>query len=198
MLARFGQEALYSVALALGLRQGEALGLRWQDIDIDRHQSSVSHALQRIGGRLELVEPKTRRSRRTMVLPVTVADALRRHRDVQAQERRRAGSEWVEADFVFTTQWGKPLDGSFVRRDFPRLLDAAGLPPMRFHDLRHSCASLLLAQGVAARTVMEVLGHSQISLTLDTYSHVMPQLVQDAANAMDKILHNDRGRGRGE
>jgi integrase len=178
-------EALYAVALALGLRQGEALGLRWQDVDLEARQLHVRHALQRIDHRLQLVEPKTTRSRRTITMPATVVNALRDHRRRQQDEQRPIVQL---AGFVFAHPDGSPLEGSVVTHQFQRLLKRAGLPRLRFHDLRHSCASLLLAQGVSARMVMETLGHSNISTTMDIYSHVMPSLRQDAADAMDRVL----------
>ncbi|HEY8864495.1 MAG TPA: site-specific integrase, partial [Candidatus Dormibacteraeota bacterium] len=172
-------------ALALGLRQGEALGLRWHDVDLEARQLHVRHALQRIDGRLQLVEPKTARSRRTITMPATVVNALRDHRRRQQDEQRPIVQL---AGFVFAHPDGSPLDGSVVTHQFQKLLKRAGLPRLRFHDLRHSCASLLLAQGVSARMVMETLGHSNISTTMDIYSHVMPSLRQDAADAMDRVL----------
>jgi len=181
-------EALYTVALAIGLRQGEALGLRWEDVELDAGLLHVRHALQRIDGKLQLVEPKSARSRRTIVLPDVVRDALHAHRVRQTEQRLAVGAEWEEAGFVFTTELGRPLNDSNVTHMFQRHLKRAGLPRQRFHDLRHACASLLLAQGVSPRVVMEVLGHSQITLTLDTYSHVMPGLQADAAARMHALL----------
>lgn len=180
-------EALYTVALALGLRQGEALGLRWDDVDFAAGTLSVRHALQRVDGTLQLVEPKTGRSRRTLAMPPTVVAALRAHRKRQALERLAAGDRWVDAGFVFTTTKGTPLDARNVTGWFKKLLAAAGLPDMRWHDLRHSCASLLLAQRVPARVVMDVLGHSQISQTM-RYSHVIPELRAEAAASMEQVL----------
>ena len=181
-------EALYTVALALGLRQGEALALRWTDIDMEAGNVTVRAGLQRQGGKLVLVEPKTPRSRRTIAAPPIVVAALRSHRSRQLQDRLAAGSEWQDLDFVFCTQAGGPLDSRNVTRDFQRALTKAGLPHMRFHDLRHSCASLLLAQGVHPRVVMETLGHSQIALTMNTYSHVIPALQREAADRMQAAL----------
>lgn len=181
-------EALYTVALALGLRQGEALGLRWDDIELDAGTLKVRHALQRVGGRLQLVEPKTRLSRRTIALPPIVVGALRAHRARQLQERLWAGSRWHEENYVFATGIGTALDGTNVTHRLQTLLVAAGLPRQRFHDLRHACASLLLAQGVHPRVVMETLGHSQISLTMNTYSHVIPALQREAADRMEEVL----------
>jgi integrase len=181
-------QALYMAALSLGLRQGEALGLRWQDVDIDQRTLRINHALQRVDGEVRLVEPKTIRSRRTLPLPESVIQSLRSHRVRQKEERLKAGEHWQEGGFVFTTTIGTPLDPRNVLREYHAALKRTGLPRFRFHDLRHSCASLLLAQGVQPRTVMEILGHSQISLTMNTYAHVMPSMMRDAADAMDKAL----------
>ena len=181
-------EALYTVAIALGLRRGEALGLRWDDIDFDGDTLSVRHALQRVPGGLQLAEPKSDRSRRTVAMPTIVAKALRAHRARQLSKRLAAGTRWQESGFVFSTSLGTPMDERAVHKRFKAVLAGAGLRHQRFHDLRHACTSLLLAQGVHPRGVMEVLGHSQISLTMNTYSHVMPTLLRDAADKMDAIL----------
>jgi integrase len=182
-------EPLVLLSLSTGLRQGEALGLRWQDVDLEAGTVRVRHSLQRMPGRgVELVEPKTPRSRRTLALPTSTANALREHRKSQLQERLWAGSRWQEADFVFTTSIGTPMIGSDLTRRFQALLRAAGLPPMRFHDLRHGAASLLLAQGVHPRVVMEMLGHSTITLTMNVYSHVIPDLQREAATKMEALL----------
>lgn len=182
-------EALFTVALAVGLRQGEALGLRWEDVDVEAAHLRVHQALQRINGTLQLVEPKSARSRRTIPLPGVAVSALRGHRALQHRERLAAGDTWTDSGLVFTTESGSPLDGPTVTRVLQRLLQAAGLPRHRFHDLRHDCATLLLAQGVPMRVVMETLGHSQISLTANTYSHVAPLLQRDAADRMNDLLN---------
>jgi integrase len=180
-------EALYTVAVAVGLRQGEALGLRWEDVDLDGATLQVRHALQRIEGRMQLVEPKTDKSKRTIALPAVAVTALRAHRTRQLEERLWAGSRWQEWGLVFTSTIGTPLDGTNVTKGFQRLLHKAGLPHQRFHDLRHACATLLLVQGTHPRVVMEVLGHSQIGLTMNTYSHVMPSLRREAAESRDAV-----------
>lgn len=187
-------EALWVLALSTGLRRGELLGLSWSDIDLERRQLRVTKALQRITGKgLVLTETKTRRGRRSIILPIGTVEALRRHHARQAEDRRIAGSAWKETQFVFTSARGTPLDGdNLISRPFVRLLERCGLPEMRFHDLRHSCASLLLAQGVAPRVVMETLGHSRIAVTLDTYTHVLPALQREAADAMDRALGTSR------
>lgn len=180
--------ALFSVAIAVGLRQGEALGLRWHDVNLEEGTLSVHFALQRVSGEFKLVEPKTRKSRRTIALPDTAVAALRSHRTSQFEEKLAAGSLWEETGLVFTTPNGRPLQGQNVTRSFQQLLSQVGLRRQRFHDLRHACASLLLAQGVHPRVVMETLGHSQIGLTMNTYSHVIPALQREAAASMDAVL----------
>jgi integrase len=179
---------LFTVAVALGLRKGEMLGLRWNDVDLAEGVLHVRQALQRRNGAVCFVEPKSRRSRRTVTLPAVVKATLDIHRVRQLEERMVAGGRWVESGLVFTTRVGTPLDERNVTKEFQRLLQTAGLPHIRLHDLRHTAATLLLAQGVNPRVVMETLGHSQISLTLDTYSHVLPTLQQDAADQMDAAL----------
>ena len=148
----------------------------------------VRATLQRTGRTFELLEPKSDRSRRTITLPDIAIAALRAHRVPQRKERLLAGARWCERGLVFATRTGEPLESRNVTKMFQRLLVKAGLPRLRFHDLRHTAATLLLAQGVDPRTIMETLGHSQISLTLDTYSHVLPSLQQGAARRMDEVL----------
>ncbi len=183
-------EALYRVALALGLRQGEALGLSWEDLDLDGGRLTVRHALQRLNGNYVLVEPKSRAGRRTISpLPEVITTALKEHRRRQERERDALGGRWLNVqNLVFTTAYGAPLSASVVTHDFQRILQRAGLARIRFHDLRHSCASLLLAQGVPTRMIMELLGHSQITLTLNTYSHVLPSVRKETAAAMDRVF----------
>ena len=188
-------EALWMLALATGLREGEALGLKWEDIDLKEGTLRVRHALQRIPGKgLQLMEPKSESSRRTIPLPQLAAQALRQHQLRQKQEARWGGTKWQDTGHVFTTKIGTPLDTTRLWKEFKALLERAELRDQRFHDLRHCCASLLLAQGVSARTVMETLGHSQISLTMNTYAHVMPAQKQDAADRMDALLRAKKTR----
>ena len=148
----------------------------------------VRAALHAIKTSLQVVELKSTRSRRTIALPAVAVAALRTHRVRQLEARLSAGPAWKDQGFVFTSGIGTPLEPRKVTREFKALLKDADLPAIRFHDLRHSCATLLLAQGVSPRVVMETLGHSQISLTLNTYSHVLPALQRDAATKMDGIL----------
>lgn len=189
--AAIGQrnEARWAIGLSLGLRQGEALGLKWEDIDFDSGTLRVQRALQRQAGTgLVFTEPKTARSRRTLPLPLALADLLRAHRSAQLQERLAAGSLWQDSNCVFTNSIGGPIDPKADWQAFKALLRRAGLPDARLHDLRHTAASLLLLQGVPARVVMEILGHSQIALTMNTYSHVAPELQEDAISRMNAAL----------
>ncbi len=181
-------EALFSVALALGLRQGEALGLRWDDIDFKAGTLRVSHQLQRIDGTLTLVPPKTDKSRRTLVMPSMIGEQLREHERRQVAERLWAGSIWQENGLVFANRVGRPTQARRVIEQFHQALAQSGLRRVRFHDLRHSCATLLLVQGVSPRVVMEILGHSEIALTMNAYSHVVPELQREAAQRMQAIL----------
>jgi integrase len=181
-------EALYSAAMALGLRQGEALGLQWPDVDFAAGALTVRNSLQRVKGKLTLVEVKAQRSRRTITLPQVAISALVRHRARQEQERSFAGERWQQTGFIFTTTIGTPLDGTTVTHRFQAMLKDAGLRRIRFHDLRHTCATLLLAQGVHPRVIMEILGHSQIAITMNLYAHVIPAMQKDVAAQMDAVL----------
>ncbi len=144
--------------------------------------------LQRIDGKPQLVDLKTERSRRTLPLPAVTASALRAHRARQSQERLLAGSRWQDWGLVFASTIGTPLDPRNLTDRYKALLAQAGLPNIRFHDMRHSCASLLIAQGVPLEIVSRILGHSQISLTMNTYVHLLPQAQQQAADAMDRLF----------
>ncbi len=181
-------EALYRVAISVGLRMGEALGLSWEDIDFASGELRVRRALQRVDGRLILKEPKTERSRRTLTLPAALVASLRAHRARQAEERLKLGPEWADNGLVFTTPIGTPLEPSNVLKRFKIHLAAAGLPKQRFHDLRHCEASLLIAQRVPIEVVRSILGHAHISTTLDIYAHILPDAHREAAERMDAIL----------
>ncbi len=146
--------ALYTVALSIGLRQGEALGLLWTDVDLDARTIDVRRQLQRIPTQgFRLVELKTARSRRRVKLPEICVTALRWHRTLQQEARLFAGPDWVDMGFVFTNSVGGPLHSSTVTKQLQRLLRDAGLPHMRFHDLRHSAGSLFQAQHVPMRVI---------------------------------------------
>ena len=183
-------EALYTLTLTLGLRQGEALGLRWSDIDFEASTITVEATLQRYGRSYHLNEPKSRRSRRRLPLPPSLVNRLLRHRTLQLEDRLRAGSAWStnQWDLVFLTERGRPLNGPTVTRRLQRLLVQAGLPKKRFHDLRHSAASFMLAEGVPMRVITEILGHSDASLTANVYAHVAPELQREATDRVGRLL----------
>jgi integrase len=180
--------AFYTVAIALGLRPSEALALSWDDVDFKASTVRVRRVLDRTDGRWVFKEPKSRTSRRAVPLPAVCADALKGHRKHQIEERLLAGVEWEDWGLVFTTCFGKPLSRTVVSHQFGKLQQQAGVTHHRLYDSRHTAASLLLAQGVSPRVVMEVLGHSSFALTMDTYTHVMAPLLHDAAAAMDRAL----------
>jgi integrase len=202
--------ARWSVALALGLRQGEALGLTWPALDLDAGTLSVRQALQRQpwthgcaetdqcgparkcperrGGGLILVPPKSRAGRRTIALPKPLIELLKTHRSQQHRERLAAGPIWEDHELVFCQLNGRPLDPRADHRAWRNLLRQAGVRQARLHDARHTAATLLLQQGVPARVAMQILGHSQVTLTLGTYSHVVPEIAHDAAQRIGAAL----------
>lgn len=162
--------ALYVLALALGLRRAELLGLRWQDVDLDSGVLEVRQTLQRVAGELRFLPPKTRRSRRTVPLPVPCMDALRAHRAEQVDERL-AAARWQDSDLVFSTRVGTPIQPDNLYRHFCGLRKRADMPEVRFHDLRHTCVTMLLDQGVPPHVVRAIVGHSDIQVTMDIYAH---------------------------
>jgi len=185
-------EALYSVALAVGLRQGEALGLGWENIDLDGGTLQVTRALQRIDGAPQYVAPKTAKSRRTIALPRFAILALREHRIRQLEERMASADVYQDNGLVFARPDGRPLEGTQVTRQFQRTLVRLGLPRQRFHDLRHGCASLMRAQGADLKVISTTLGHSQIAITADLYTHLFPEVSRDMADRMDAMLGSGR------
>jgi integrase len=181
-------EALFTVAVSLGMRQGEILGLTWSNVDLEGCRLSVAAQLQRIEGKLVLVTPKSAKSIRSISLPAVAVSALYSHRNRQAEEREWSGSDWQDTGFVFTTSRGTPMDPRNVIRKFQAALKMAELPKLRFHDLRHSTATLLLAQGVSPRYISDLLGHSQVSFTMQTYAHVLPEVQREVATKMNAVL----------
>jgi len=185
-------EARWLIAVTLGLRQGEVLGLRWEDVGLDAGTLRVRAQLQRdpTSGELLRVETKTARSRRTLPIPASVLTALRQHKERQDRERLDADS-WADPGWVFATRLGTPVHPRNDYRSFREIIRQAELRQVRLHDLRHTAASVLLAQGVPARVVMEILGHSQISVTLNTYAHVAPEIAREAAERVEGALWGD-------
>ncbi len=181
--------ALYALALSSGVRRGELLGLRWDDVKLERGIVEIQRTLQRTGNEFTFVEPKTQRSRRQIILTRTAVAALKQHHARQLEERLRLGPAWDDNNLVFCNQVGRPLESSnLLQRSFYPLLERAGLPRIRFHDLRHTYATLALGQGVHPKVVSDALGHASIAITMDTYSHVTPAMHQQAADALDAVL----------
>ena len=186
---RYGD--LIHLAALSGLRQGELMGLRWQDVDLEAgilHIRQTCQWLPRQG--FIFRQPKTYRSARPVALSPASAQRLRQHRLRQLEERLAAGPAYQDGGLVFANALGAPLHPTNLRRTWLRIADRAGLPRLRFHDLRHAHASLLLQQGVHPKIVSERLGHSTVGITLDTYSHVLPGLQAQAANGLDALLAN--------
>ena len=182
-------EALYALALSTGSRRGELLGLRWPDVDLEAGRLSITQSLQRIEGRLQLSEVKTARSRRTIPLPQYAIRALKAHRARQAQQRLAAGAQWRDTlGMIFTNDSGGFVEPVNLRRDFLRTLAKAGLPPMRFHNLRHGAATLMLREGVPLKMIQELLGHSSIAVTSGFYAHLDDEFKRQGADAMDRAL----------
>lgn len=188
-------EALYVLALHTGMRRGELLGLKWEDVDLSEANATVRvrRTLTRTenGRRLALGEPKTRNSRRTIRLTSGAVEALRRHRKRQAEEKLGIGSLYKDQGLVFAGEGGGLINPSNLRqRSFGPLLERAGLGDQHitFHDLRHTCASLLFQRNVHPKFVQELLGHSSVAITLDTYSHMLPGMGGEAAAAMGDAL----------
>jgi integrase len=182
-------EALYVLAVHTGMREGELLGLKWEDVDLKRGVLRLRHGLVREGGKTALGDLKTPKSRRSVRLTRAAAGALRSHLDRQLEEMERMGSLYQPGGLVFATQTGTLINPSNLRnRSFKPLLKRAGLRDMCFHDLRHTCATLLLSQGTHPKLVQELLGHATIAMTLDTYSHFLPSMGDQTVRAMEAAL----------
>jgi integrase len=182
-----------AMAIATGMRRGEILGLRWADIDQDLGVAHVRRSLQITGGSLRFEEPKTRRSRRSVVLPSYLHPYLLRQREDIARRRKVLGPRWREHDLVVDSGDGAPLNPDTLSSGWTRFLRLRGLPHVRFHDLRHAHATLMLLQGVHPKVVSERLGHASIGITLDTYSHVLPSMQVEAARAFDELFASTAG-----
>lgn len=176
------------IAVATGMRRGEILALQWSVVELDKGLVRVVRTLQRHRHGTEIGEPKTQRGRRTIVLPDFAVEILRQHRKAQAAQRLRAGAAWRDEGLVVTTSLGGHMDPGEVTRRFKTLAEKAGAPGVRFHDLRHAYATMLLASGVHPKIASEALGHSTVGITLDTYSHVLPTMQAEAAAAIQRAL----------
>ncbi len=182
-------EALYVLAITAGLREGELLGLKWEDLDLDAGTLSVRRTLSEARSGRFFEAPKNGKGR-SIRLTKQAVEALRSHRKRQNEERLRLGTLWEDHGLVFPAQVGTPMNAkNLTVRSFKPLLERAGLPrTVRVHDLRHTCATLLLGKGVHPKIVQELLGHATIAITLDTYSHVLPNMQGEAVSAMEAAL----------
>ncbi len=176
--------ALYAIALGLGLRRGELLALRWVDLDLVDNVVTVTHTLQRIGGRLELGPVKTDGSRRKLAASEQVAEVFRQHRRRQADERKEARDRWQDQGLVFTTKLGTAIEPRNMNRHLDRLCAQAGVPRIRFHDMRHSCTTLLYDQGVPIEHIQDVLGHSSPTVTKTIYVESTRRIQRDAVDRL--------------
>jgi integrase len=200
------QEALFVLAVSTGMRRGELVGLKWQDIDFATGTLQVRRVLSRvptkmvkqIGESYVEAETKTEKSRRSIVLAEFALEALKQHKARQEETKHKAGARWIDHDYVFCTPTGRHLHpGHDVLEELKKLLKKAGLPDVRFHDLRHSVATMLLSMGTYPKVVQELLGHSQISMTLDIYSHVLPTMQRDAISKLnDALKAQEDGSGK--
>lgn len=183
-------EALYVLALTTGMRQGELLALQWPDVDLEQGKVLVRFTLQNIRGKLELAEPKTKSSRRTIPLTDRAIAALRAHRARQLAERMTLGPAWDQTShFVFSTSLGGPLDAShMLGRSFFAVLKRANLPRIRFHDLRHTAATIAIARGAPIKAVSEMLGHADVATTLRIYAHVTPGMQQQTVATLNAVF----------
>jgi integrase len=186
-MTRYG--ALYKLALHTGMRQGELLGLKWADLDWVNKRLQVKRQVQRIPGKgLSFTEPKSAAGRRVITLGKNMVERLRNHYNEQILIQKNAGEKWQENDLMFPTKLGTPMHPTSMYKDFKALLSENDLPDIRFHDLRHTAATLMLQQGIHPKVVQERLGHADIALTLNTYSHVLPTMQEDAAEKLEEIL----------
>ncbi len=182
-------EALYVLALHTGMRQGELLGLRWKDVHLDLNSLHITTTVSWDATGYHFGEPKTKRSRRRIALSPAIVLTLHAHRTKQVEEQVKAGAAWRELGLVFPTLLGTPQSPSNIRtRSLNRILARAHLPLIRFHDLRHTAATLALSANVNPKIVSEMLGHTSVAFTLDTYSHVLPTMQTDAAAVMERVL----------
>ncbi|WP_405959156.1 site-specific integrase [Streptomyces sp. NBC_00868] len=196
-LAAARKDPLYPafvLAIALGLRRGELVGLRWENVDLDTREVRVRSQRQRVRGESYEDDPKGRRRRQTLPLPGICVAPLRWQRMRQAAMRETAGAKWEETGYVFTTRTGRPIEPRNVYRSFTRVAKDAGLRVVRLHDARHGTATLLTAAGVPPRVVMEILGHSQIAVTMNVYAHVVQDTQREAVGHMDRLLRTRRDR----
>jgi integrase len=187
--------ALWAVALSMGLRRGEALGLAWADVDLDGGRLTVRQALHRVDGQLRLDPVKTDASVAVLPIPAPLVSILTAHRRRQREERIAAGSDWHDTGLVFTTAHGGFIEPRNANRMFHNVCAKANVPQLRVHDLRHSCATLLFTMGVQPATVQRILRHSSITVTTGTYVEVIEAVQRDALDSMGSLFHGQADAG---
>lgn len=181
--------ALWRLALLTGMRRGELLGLMWSDVDLAKGVLSVRRTLSRgTKGAYTFGSPKTAAGRRSIALPASAVECLKKHRLAQVERRLRLKKSYLDQDLIFTNEIGEPLHPNTVANRFLQLSHEAGVPRIRLHDMRHTSATLMLANNVHPKVVQERLGHANISMTLDRYSHVSMDMQRDAADQLDLLL----------
>lgn len=184
--------AAFVLAIALGFRRGEIVGLRWENLDLEKREIRVRTQRQRVRGEAYEDDPKGRRRKQTLPLPALCVAPLRWQRLRQIAMREVGGAQWEETGYVFTTRSGRPIEPRNLYRSFTRVAKTAGIRVIRLHDARHGCATLLTAAGVAPRVVMEILGHSQIAVTMNIYTHVVQDTQREAVSHLDRMLKRQR------
>ena len=183
--------AAYVLAASTGMRRGEVLGVRWSDLDLDRRTVAVRHTIVNIAYTVTVSEPKTARGRRTITLDPSTVAVLRNHHRIQLDERATAGADYQDRDLVFASPTGQAIHPDLFSQTFERTVKRVGLRRVRLHDLRHTYATLALRAGVDAKTVSMRLGHSTVAFTLDVYTKAVPQLDQEAADKIARLIFDD-------
>jgi len=182
-------EALYHLAIATGLRQSELLGLKWSDLDWNKRSLIVQRQLKRKFKPTDLFDSfKTHHSRRTITIGIRSLEILQRHLIIQNKEKAKVVKRWKDNDLMFPSSVGTPISQRNLFRHFKNILRKLGLPIIRFHDLRHTAASLMLNYGIPPIIVSRRLGHSKVSITLDIYGHLIPEMQDEAAKLIDDLI----------
>jgi len=187
-------KALFSLLITSGMRPGEALGLKWKDIDFEVERISINRSLSRVGSIWSLEDPKNQNSRRSIPISSVVLQDLKEHKEIQDEEKSKLKeNEYKDYGFVFANKYGEPLaESNILKRHLKPILQEAGLPPITLYGLRHTCATLLLSAGEHVKIVSERLGHKSIVVTMDVYSHVLPDMQKTAVKKLDDILFNNK------
>jgi integrase len=181
--------ALWRLALMTGMRRGEILGLTWEALDLARGVLQVNHTMIRgVDGKMGFGQPKTAAGRRTISLPYSVVEALKKHRVTQIEEKLRLGTDYQDQSLVFANADGTPIHPNTLTYQFRKLIGKANVPRIRIHDLRHTSATLLLSSGENAKVVQERLGHADVSMTLNIYAHVTPDMQRGAADKLEALM----------